>query len=173
MDEDSEKSVIDSGDLDAGFVSDVAARKGGEGIRACYSCGTCTASCPVRAVDPAFDPRKVLRMILLGMKDEVFKSEFMWMCAGCQACTDRCPQGVAVSDIMVIVRNMAVERGIIHRSYVLQIGELKKYGRLYEVTPYNKKRDKLSLPALKDDFDPIVKILEGAGLCDPAGEGEK
>ncbi|MFH1436633.1 MAG: 4Fe-4S dicluster domain-containing protein [Pseudomonadota bacterium] len=173
MAEDSEKSVIDSGDLDAGFVRGVAARKGGEGIRTCYSCGTCTASCPVRAADPAFDPRKVLRMILLGMRDEVYKSEFMWMCAGCQACTDRCPQGVAVSDIMVILRNMAVEQGIMHRSYVLQIGELKKYGRLYEVTPYNKKRDKLSLPPLKDDLDPIVKILAGAGLDDPEGGGEK
>lgn len=169
---DNEKKEVKSEYLDPGFAREVAKHRGGEAIAKCYSCGTCSASCPVRAVDSSFDPRKIIRMILLGMKKEVFESDFMWLCAGCQACTDRCPQGVTVSDVMVIVRNMAVKEGIIHRSYRLQIGEIRKYGKLYEASPYNKKRGKISLPPLKDDSDPVVKIMEVTGLERLSGENK-
>lgn len=161
------------GELDPSFADEVAARRGGEVLRRCYSCGTCSASCPVGAVDPSFDPRRIIRMILLGMKREVLGSDFMWLCAGCQACTDRCPQGVSVSEIMVIVRNMAVESGVVHKSYKLQVGELMKYGKLYEAAPYNKKREKSSLPPVKDDPGPVEYIMKRTGLDRLTGEGTK
>jgi len=172
MNDDAEMDILTAG-LDEGFARAVAETRGGEAIRKCYICGTCSASCPVCGVDPSFDPRRVIRMILLGMKREVFESEFMWLCAGCGICTDRCPQGVCVSEIMVIVRNLAAREGFMHRSYRLQVGELLKYGRLYEASPYNKKRAKTNLPPLKDDFGPVVKIMEKTGLRTLAGEEKK
>jgi heterodisulfide reductase subunit C len=172
MTDETAKSIL-STDLDKNFARAVAGAEGGEAIRRCYVCGTCSASCPVCGVDASFDPRKIIRMILLGMKREVFESEFVWLCAGCQACTDRCPQGVSVSGIMVVVRNMAAREGFMHRSYRLQVGELLKYGRLYEASPYNKKRAKANLPPLKDDFEPVVKIMEKTGLRKLAGEDRK
>jgi heterodisulfide reductase subunit C len=168
--EDREKDRVGQEDMDREFSGQVASRPGGEALRKCYTCGTCTASCPVAAVDLSFDPRKVIRMILLGMKKEVFESDFMWLCAGCHACTDRCPQGVRVSEIMVIVRNMAAEQGVIHRSYELQIAELRKYGKLYETEPYNKKRAKISLPPLKDEAEPVIKVMARTGLDRFSGE---
>jgi len=168
--EDRDKDAIGPEDLDREFCGQVASRPGGEALRRCYACGTCSASCPVAAVDPSFDPRKIMRMILLGMKRDVFESDFMWLCAGCHACTDRCPQGVLVSGIMVIVRNMAAEQGVIHRSYELQIAELRKYGKLYESEPYNKKRAKASLPPLRDDAEPVIRVMEKTGLDRFSGE---
>ena len=168
---DEEKIAVRQEDLDPSFAREVARHRGGEAIAKCFICGTCTASCPVRAVDETFDPRRLIRMILVGMKREIFESDAMWLCAGCQTCTDRCPQGVAVGDIMVIVRNLAVREGIIHPSYRLQMAELRKYGKLYESAPYNKKRDKMALPPLKDDPAPARSILAAAGIDDKAGEG--
>jgi len=176
MIQDNEKTV-DSKDLYIKFVDEIAEFEGEEYIRKCFACGTCTATCPVRAVDSSFDPRKIIRMVVLGMKREIFESDFVWLCAGCHACSDRCPQGVKVSDIMVILRNLALKEGFVHRSYKLQVAELLKYGRLYEVGPYNKKRAKINLPPLKDDPLPVMKIMELTGLskfiCDADSGKEK
>jgi ferredoxin len=45
-----EKIVIDN-KLDANFKYEIAAKPGGENIKKCFACGTCTAGCPVFHVD--------------------------------------------------------------------------------------------------------------------------
>ncbi len=44
-------TVIDASQMDPTFADQIAAEPGGEHIRRCFSCGTCTASCPVREVE--------------------------------------------------------------------------------------------------------------------------
>ena len=68
---DDELPAIDSADLDPNFKFEIAKQPGGENIRYCFACGTCTAICPVCAVDDRYDPRKTSRMALLGMRNEV------------------------------------------------------------------------------------------------------
>ncbi len=94
MADDGRQSVVQIEDLDFGFRGEVAAEPGGEMIRYCFQCGTCTASCPVRAVEDRFNPRRIIRMAILGMKKEVLNSSFIWLCSSCYACQQRCPQGV-------------------------------------------------------------------------------
>ena len=97
--------------LDPGFKDEVAKKPGGRNIRKCYACGTCTAGCPVFQVETEYNPRKLIRMILLGMRKEVLASKVIWLCARCYVCSANCPQEVDFSNIMMALRDMAVEEG--------------------------------------------------------------
>jgi len=55
---------IDSKNLDSQFKYDIAGFAGGENIKLCYACGTCTAGCPVSEIDSEFNPRKIIRQVL-------------------------------------------------------------------------------------------------------------
>ena len=97
--------------LDPGFKYEVARKPGGRNIRKCYACGSCTAGCPVFQVETEYNPRKLIRMILLGMRKEVLSSKVIWLCARCYVCSANCPQDVDFSNIMMALRDMAVEEG--------------------------------------------------------------
>lgn len=105
-----EKIVIDK-HLDPNFKFEIAKRPGGENIRKCFACGTCTAGCPVFHVEHEYNPRKIIRMILLGMREEVLKSKIIWLCSQCYTCSANCPQDVDFSHIMMALRDMAVKEG--------------------------------------------------------------
>lgn len=96
---------------DPSFKYEIASYPGAENIRKCFSCGTCTGACPVFQVEEEYNPRKLIRMILMGLREEVLKSKVIWLCARCYACTAHCPQGVSFADIMVVLRNLAIQEG--------------------------------------------------------------
>ena len=101
----------DNKGYDPNFKYDVAAQPGGEQIKACFSCGTCTAGCPVTEVDPRYSPRKIIRQILLGQREAVLSNELLWYCETCYACSAYCPQNVKFGDVMRALREMAVAEG--------------------------------------------------------------
>jgi heterodisulfide reductase subunit C2 len=98
--------------LDPLFKDEVARKPGGANIRKCYACGTCTAGCPVFQVESGYNPRKIIRMILLGMRKEVLASKAIWLCQRCAVCSANCPQDVDFSNIMTALRDMAVQEGL-------------------------------------------------------------
>jgi len=55
-------------ELDKDFKYEVASRPGASFFKRCFSCGTCTASCPVSEIDERFNPRLFIRQALLGEK---------------------------------------------------------------------------------------------------------
>jgi heterodisulfide reductase subunit C len=156
--------VLKIKDLDPDFRYEVAREFGGEGILKCYACGTCTASCPVREVDDKFNPRKIIHMVLLGMREEVLNSDFVWLCATCYSCQERCPQGVRITDIMCALQNIATREGKIHSLYREGLNLLANFGRFYEIDEFdNKRREKMGLPAVQSVNPEVRKILELTG----------
>jgi heterodisulfide reductase subunit C len=109
--EEEKAGIVDERDLDPNLAREVAEEPGGEGIRSCFACGTCTAGCPVRRFNPNFNPRRIIRMVLLGMREQVMKEPFVWLCATCFTCQERCPQGVHIADLMRALKNLAVREG--------------------------------------------------------------
>jgi heterodisulfide reductase subunit C len=97
--------------LDPNFKYDVAAQPGGEHIKVCYSCGTCTAGCPVTEADARYSPRRIIRQILLGQRQAVLSDPLIWFCETCYACSAYCPQDVKFGDVMRALREMAVAEG--------------------------------------------------------------
>jgi heterodisulfide reductase subunit C len=166
-----ERQVLEEGTLVPGFAQEVALEPGGEGIRKCYACGTCTAGCPVRRFHPVFNPRRILRMVLLGMRDQVLKEPFVWVCATCYTCQERCPQGVRIASIMTALRNIAVRLGNMPEIVPMQMKLLTEKGTLYPLDDFdNKKRGKAGLPTLLLAHEDVGPLLEGWGK---PGEGAK
>jgi heterodisulfide reductase subunit C len=97
--------------LDKDFKYEIAARPGAAFFKRCFSCGTCTASCPVSDIDENFNPRLFIRQALLGMREQLLSSKELWYCTQCYTCYARCPQDVRFTDVMAILRDMAVEQG--------------------------------------------------------------
>ena len=89
-----EKIEVDK--ADPKFRNELLREPGGEKIYACFMCRTCTASCPITAVNARFNPLRIIRLALYGFKDAVLKSDFIWLCSSCYACQERCPQGVSI-----------------------------------------------------------------------------
>jgi len=159
--------AILSKDLDVGFKYEVAKEPGGEEVLRCFACGTCTVSCPVREINDKYNPRKIIRMVLYGLKDRVLGSDFIWLCSSCYSCQDRCPQGVKITELMTVLKNLAVKNGYVHPAFRKQAELVGDFGRLYEVEDFdNKKREKLGLPAVKKTFDEVKKVFEHTGLAE-------
>ena len=159
------KQEIDVSELDPEFKFEIARMPGAEDVMACFACGTCTAGCPVRAINEEYNPRRIIRMALLGMRERVLRSEFIWLCSTCYTCDERCPQGVKIADVMTALKNVAVKSGYIPNAYALQVRLLGTQGRLYEIDDFdNRRRERIGLPALRNDSDEIVEIFRITGL---------
>ena len=157
--------MIDSRTLDPNFKFLIAAEPGGGNIKKCFSCGTCTAGCPVREVTDRYNPRKIIRMALLGMKKEVLSSQFIWLCSSCYTCFERCPQDVKIPELMNAIKNIAVREGYLPPAMKTQIDLLSSFGRLLEITDFeNEKRKESNLPLVQGKIDDIKKILKKTGL---------
>lgn len=73
----------------------------------CLQCGTCSSSCPTYfAMD--VPPRKLWRMVTLGLKEEIARSSTFWLCTACNTCTVRCPRGIDVSESMRQIREWVI-----------------------------------------------------------------
>jgi heterodisulfide reductase subunit C len=157
--------MIDFSTLDSNFKFLIAAEPGGENIKKCFSCGTCTAGCPVREVTDRYNPRKIIRMALLGMKKEVLSSQFIWLCSSCYTCYERCPQDVKIPELMNAIKNIAVREGYLPPPMKTQIDLLSSFGRLLEITDFeNEKRKESNLPPVQGKTEDIKKILKKTGL---------
>lgn len=112
----------------------------------CYQCGTCTGSCPSGQLT-AFRTRQLIRKAQLGLKDEILPTDELWLCTTCYACVERCPREVEITEVIFILRNMAVKEGYMSEQHK-RIGEnLMKHGATVPVKDeVMKLRVKMGLP---------------------------
>ncbi len=82
-----------------------------EKIRACINCGTCTGSCP-SGRRTAYRTRSAIRKALTG-DESVLQDIDIWLCTTCYYCYERCPRNIPVTDMIIKLRNIAVEEGYI------------------------------------------------------------
>lgn len=130
--------ALRSENLSSPFVKEVEELIGGS-VWKCYQCGNCTAGCPASfAMD--LGPARLLRLIQLGLKDQVLESNTPWVCAACITCSTRCPQEVDIAKVMDAVRMISLREGphsrfrsakLLHRIF---IGVVRKYGRQHELS---------------------------------------
>jgi heterodisulfide reductase subunit C len=95
------------------FIEEICAIPGGEGIKICIQCGTCTASCP-NADRMEHTPSELIAMARADMREEVLSSNAMWYCLSCYMCTVRCPRGIKQTDIMHALEYLSIQAGLVH-----------------------------------------------------------
>lgn len=74
-----------------------------QGADVCLTCGSCAAVCPITGVD-GWDPRKIVRMAVLGMEEELVEALWPWKCTLCGKCEQACPMGVDITSLAMAVR---------------------------------------------------------------------
>jgi len=92
--------------IDTELLSDLK-RFGAADVSACFSCGTCTAICPLVDNDSTF-PRRIIRYAQVGMRDELLSSKELWTCYQCGLCSDSCPTEADPSEFMAAARRYAI-----------------------------------------------------------------
>jgi len=100
--------------MDTRLRTDLAKRiqhETGENVFLCYQCIKCTSGCPLAKY---FDlqPNQVMRAAQLGLEDELTASKTPWLCASCQTCTTRCPQGIDIARVMDFLVSDLLARGV-------------------------------------------------------------
>jgi heterodisulfide reductase subunit C len=125
-------------ELRATFLYQVSNIPGGDKIKKCIQCGTCSGSCPV-SYTMDIPPREIIALFRAGDLESIFNSRTIWICASCYACTVRCPMGIKVTDILYALKRMAMEKDLFPKK--LPVFALSKsfvtmtnlFGRGYEV----------------------------------------
>jgi excisionase family DNA binding protein len=72
---------------------------------ACMACGSCASACPISGVD-GMDPRRMVRMAVLGFEEEVLASQWPWKCTMCGKCERACPQNVEIVGLVSRIRGL-------------------------------------------------------------------
>ncbi|ADH86327.1 4Fe-4S dicluster domain-containing protein [Desulfurivibrio alkaliphilus] len=115
--------AITNKEISAAFSAEVTARPGGEHLNRCYSCGACSGACPVSQAIPDFDPRRLIHMIRMGLKERLLSSELLSYCSGCRSCVFVCPQDVKFAEIVGALRELALEQGLLTEEDLLARGK--------------------------------------------------
>jgi len=137
----------------------------GDGVNYCYQCGACVGDCPTARFSEDFNPRQIMLAVLYGMEDEVVGPDSkVWQCSNCFTCFDRCPQDVKPIEVIIALKNLMGERGIVPKGVDRLVDGLLQTGRSAKVTTAtHRRRKELGLPPLPElDLDPMKKLLEAA-----------
>jgi ferredoxin len=91
---------------DLGLYGEIQ-RFGATDMSACFSCGNCTAICPLSENDATF-PRRMIRYAQVGMKDALLSSKELWSCYHCGECSESCPTEADPGEFMAAARRYAI-----------------------------------------------------------------
>ena len=109
---------------DLGFIAQVRGL-GGDTLKKCYQCATCSVACPIAPEDSPF-PRKEMIAASWGLKDKLICSGDIWLCHQCGDCTDLCPRGAAPGDVLAAVRSVAIEEYATPKALAKAVNDPKK-----------------------------------------------
>jgi heterodisulfide reductase subunit C len=88
-----------------------------EKLQTCIQCGKCVGGCPSGRI-VSWNIRKIFREIQMGLREKVISDENLWLCTTCYTCQERCPRGVQTTDIVRIIRNIAVKEGYMKNGHM-------------------------------------------------------
>ena len=126
-------------------------------------------------MDARYDPRKIIRMAVLGMRDEVLSSDFIWLCSDCYSCHEHCPQNVRINSLITVIKNIAAEEGHLPASLKEGVKIIKRQGRMTEITEFEThQRAKYDLSELKETIPGVGEVIDRCGTLKKVGgeEGE-
>jgi heterodisulfide reductase subunit C len=85
-------------------------------------------------------PHHLVHSLQLGLIEQTLNSDTIWVCASCETCTTRCPNGIDIARLMDTLRQISIKQGvkesqkqvpIFHAAFLESI---KRFGRVHEAS---------------------------------------
>lgn len=136
---------------------------GGKHHNYCYQCSACVAVCPSARFNKEFNPRQILLKALLGAEDDLIgENSLIWLCTNCYSCYERCPQDVRPIEVIIALKNMAVEKGTAPSNLAKLSENISQTGMSVTVSSaIQRRREQLGLPELKPiPIDELKELLK-------------
>jgi len=105
-------------------ITEAIMEAGGEKLKTCFQCGTCSGSCPWAPVN-GFSIRALIRLSQFGLEGI---ENYMWECSNCRQCEVRCPQGVEIINIVKAARTVYSQGGLLPAPLRNVVGSLTSKG---------------------------------------------
>jgi heterodisulfide reductase subunit C len=80
-----------------------------QNLLACYQCRRCAAGCPVGEETGYVTPDRLIRMVILGDRENALSNQLVWRCVSCYTCGTRCPNDIQTARITETIKKMAKE----------------------------------------------------------------
>lgn len=119
-------------------------------------------------LEPEYNPRRLLRMVMMEMREESFANPTTFLCSSCDLCYPACPQQIHISGVITAVKKVAVQNGLktpLHTAVVDQ-QTCVACGLCAEVCPY----EAITIEIRKLPYrgsNPVAVV--NAGLCMACG----
>jgi len=124
--------------IDLDGHSDKLQERLGTDYHRCFHCRSCGSGCPfIQAMD--FAPNAVIRLLQLGMLEEVLASSTIWVCVACNTCAMECPMAIDIPALMDRLRHLALEQGItaaepdVLKFHQTVLDSISRYGRTHKL----------------------------------------
>ena len=108
------------------FATEISSYGASE-FKACFNCGTCTATCSLSTTENSF-PREMIRYSTLGLEDEIKASLKPWLCYYCGECSTQCPRQANPAELMMSLRRWLTSKydwtglsGLMYKSLTLSL----------------------------------------------------
>lgn len=151
-------------------------RQSEQKVYRCYQCGKCTAGCPAAYVMD-LGPRRIMRGVQLGLKEEVLNSTTLWLCLFCQTCSARCPLDIDIARVLESLRLLAVAEGKVPGDkdvalfHSLFLQGVERLGRVHELSLGAFFNLQGGHPLLNVDLLPRMVITGKLPLLPPRAKG--
>jgi quinone-modifying oxidoreductase subunit QmoC len=140
---------------DLQFVNEII-RGGGESLKKCYQCATCSVVCNVTPEGNPF-PRKEMVLAQWGQKDKLLASPDVWLCHQCSDCTAYCPRGAKPGEVLNAIRKQSIK----HVAMVPFFAKIATDAKLLPIL--------FAIPAIL--FYVILTVLGNGSFTAPRAEG--
>ena len=110
----------------------------GTKLSRCFSCMCCSSGCQFQHIMDV-KPHQVIRMALMGLKEEVLAAKGPWLCVGCNTCSTNCPNAIDIPAVMDAIRQVTIaENRKIPEPNILNFHEavvnsVERYGRTHKL----------------------------------------
>ena len=117
-----------------------------ENLIACMQCGACASICPLASVGFEWYNKKLIKALLIGMKEELLDDPTPWACVACNRCTEICPRRVSPFEVMFAMRRLMVEEFAIPTMTIEGMRTLYEKGHAVFFSGAGETRKKVGLP---------------------------
>jgi heterodisulfide reductase subunit C len=122
-------------------------RRSGQNLQACYQCRRCAAGCPV-GEETGVTPDRLIRLVVLGDREEAVNNLLVWKCVACYTCGTRCPNNIQTARITETLKQMSKEAHArpltpriadFHGAFMTSTRHLGRFNEIESLTIYETK----------------------------------